>query len=107
MDAGNLTARHGEQAVGIVIAHILLQDKGELRDVFERFQVARLDAGFLKRLLVERNVVVCVLYAPFMRSSCRSRSSSRGIVSISGWKYTFLLPFFVRGAWLAVKRIAA
>ena len=65
VDAGNLTARHGEQAVGIVIAHILLQDKGELRDVFERFQVARLDAGFLKRLLVERNVVVCVLYAPF------------------------------------------
>ncbi len=47
VEAGNLAARHGEQAVGIVIAHILLQDKGELRDVFERFQVALLTPASL------------------------------------------------------------
>ena len=48
MQAHDLGSRHGEQAVRIVVAHVLLKDERELRDVFERFQIARFDAGVLK-----------------------------------------------------------
>ena len=64
MQAHDLRSRHGEQAVRIVVAHVLLKDERELRDVFERFQIARFDAGVLEALLIERDVVIRVLHAP-------------------------------------------
>ena len=64
MQSGHLGARHGEQAVRVVVAHVLLKDKRELRDVLERFQIARFDAGVLEALLIERDVVIRILHAP-------------------------------------------
>ena len=64
MQAHDFGSRHGEQTVGVVVAHVLLKDKRELRDVFERFQVARFDAGVLEALLIERDVVIRILHAP-------------------------------------------
>ena len=65
MQAHDLRSRHSEQPVRVVVAHILLQDERELRDVLERFQVARFDAGVLEALLIERNVVIRILHTPF------------------------------------------
>ena len=49
---------NGEQAKRIRIAHILLHGKGKLLDVFERFDMVRVDACLIKALLVERDVLV-------------------------------------------------
>ena len=64
MQSGHLGARHSEQAVRVVVAHVLLEDERELRDVLERFQVARFDAGVLEALLIERDVVIRILDTP-------------------------------------------
>ena len=64
MQTDNLGSRHSEQSIRIVIAHVLLEDKRELRDVLERFQIARFDAGVLEALLIERDVVIRILHAP-------------------------------------------
>ena len=64
MQACHLRARHGEQPIRIVVAHVLLKDERELRDVLERFQVARFDAGVLEALLIERDVVIRILDTP-------------------------------------------
>ena len=47
-------ARHSEQTERIGVAHVLLHGKGKLLDVFERFDMVRIDASLIKALLVER-----------------------------------------------------
>ena len=58
MHAHAFGTRHGEQAERIGVAHILLHGKGELLDVFERFDMVRIDASLVKALLIERDVLI-------------------------------------------------
>ena len=58
MHAHAFGARHSEQTERIGVAHVLLHGKGKLLDVFERFDMVRIDASLIKALLVERDVLV-------------------------------------------------
>ena len=61
MDARDLLARHGEQAEGVVVAQVLLDGEGELREVAQLLQVVRVHALGVEGLAVVRHVVVGVL----------------------------------------------
>ena len=60
MDAGNVLLRNGEKAVRISVAHVLLDDERELRDILEAGQVIGRDAGLGEGLLIEIDIVVRV-----------------------------------------------
>ncbi|MCY1437498.1 hypothetical protein D9M71_536620 [compost metagenome] len=67
--AGGVQARdlfhgHGEHAVGVVVAQVVLAGEGELRQVFQGFQVVRVHAFLIEALAVQRDVLVGVPEAP-------------------------------------------
>ncbi|MNV75725.1 hypothetical protein D3C71_1690360 [compost metagenome] len=64
MQAHHLFLGHGEHAVGVVVAQVVLAGEGELRQVFEALEVVGVDAALGKALAVQRHVVVGVLQAP-------------------------------------------
>ena len=61
MQAQQLIARHREHAERIVVAQIGLHREGKAREIGERLEIARLDAGGVEFLLVMRNLVVGAL----------------------------------------------
>ena len=61
MQAQQLLARHGEHAERIVVAQIGLHREGKAREIGERLQIARLDAGGVEFLLVMRDLVIGAL----------------------------------------------
>ena len=62
MDLAHLAARHGEHAVRVVVAQVLLADERSAPEVVERFDGIRVEARFVVRLLVVRNVLVAAYH---------------------------------------------
>ena len=62
MDAYQLAGRHGEQAVGIIIPQIVFDGKGQLHDVVNGVDVARLQSGVLQLLFIKWNVFIGALH---------------------------------------------
>ena len=60
MDAGDVLLRNGEKAERISVAHVLLDDERELRDILEAGQVIGRDTGLGEGLLIEIDIVVRV-----------------------------------------------
>ena len=84
MDAHHLLARHGEHAVRVVVAQVLLGGEGKPREVGQRPEVVRMDAGGVEFRLVMRHVACrtwCSVHA--RRSVCRATISSRLAVSMA------------------------
>ena len=81
MDAGHIGVLAGEHAEGVVVAHVLLHHEGELGDVLEALKVVGGHARRIEALAVQRHVLVGVAQR---LPHALERSSSRGIVSISG-----------------------
>ena len=61
MDADDVLEGFGEEPVGIVVAEIDFFREGKLDDIFDAFDVARLDALFVEGLLVERHAGIDTL----------------------------------------------
>ena len=64
MDAHHLLARHGEHAVGVVVAQVLLGREGKAGEVGQRPEVIRMDAGGVEFRLVMRHVLVDMVQRP-------------------------------------------
>ncbi|MNS53251.1 hypothetical protein D3C72_860020 [compost metagenome] len=64
VQAHHLLLGHGEHAVGVVVAQVVLAGEGELRQVFQALEVVGVGAALGKALAVQRHVVVGVLQAP-------------------------------------------
>lgn len=60
VDAGDVFLRNGEQAERVGVAHILLDDERELRDILEAGQVVGRDTCLGEGLLIEIDIVVRV-----------------------------------------------
>ena len=60
VDAGNVFLRNCEQAERVGVAHILLDDKRELREILEAGQVVGRDTRLGEGLLIEIDVVIRV-----------------------------------------------
>ena len=61
MHTQDLIARNRKHAERIIVAQIVLQREGKARDVAERIEIGRLDAGGVELLSVMRNAVVGAL----------------------------------------------
>ena len=60
MDTGHVGVLAGEHAEGVVVAHVLLHDEGELGDVLEAREVVGGHARRVEALAVQRHVLVGV-----------------------------------------------
>ena len=60
MDAGDVLLRNGEKAERVGVAHILLDDERELREILEAGQVVGRDTCLSEGLLIEIDIVVRV-----------------------------------------------
>ena len=64
MQAHDVMHRHGEHAVGVVVAQVGFGGERKLRQVFQRLDVIRVHAQRIEALTVQRHVVVGVVQAP-------------------------------------------
>ena len=58
MDSDDVLLGDGEQAEGIVVAEIRLDGRRKFREIRERDEIARLDALFVKSLVVELDILI-------------------------------------------------
>ena len=56
----HVLARYGKELVRIGVSHVLLGGEGSLSDLLERLDGIRVEAGLVKGLLVELDVLVAV-----------------------------------------------
>ena len=76
--------------------------KGSLSDLLERLDGIRVEAGLVKGILVELDVLVAVdERLRFMRSSCRASSSPRSMWVISSW---YAIPSCLPESCLSISR---
>ena len=60
MDAYNLLARYCKQSKRIVVAQVVLCGRRYVLDVGERFKLVRIDAGRVKPVVVQPDIVIAL-----------------------------------------------